>query len=103
MCVCVLQKLSWDTTDLLNMSETISTSVSAAVIFSAEESWDRPPNRKDILKGTVSSLSLCICCEGRGGFFVVWAELEMPASQSHSGGELRPALSSLGAWKTTEM
>ena len=34
---------------LLNMSETISTSVSAAAIFSAEESWGRPPKRKDIV------------------------------------------------------
>ena len=36
----------------MNMSETISTSVSAAAIFSAEESWGRPPNRKDIVGGT---------------------------------------------------
>ena len=35
----------------LNMSETISTSVSAAAIFSAEESWGRAPKRKDILGG----------------------------------------------------
>lgn len=34
---------------LLNMSDTISTSVSAAAIFSAEESWGRPPKRKDIM------------------------------------------------------
>lgn len=34
--------------NLLNISETISTSVSAAAIFSAEESWGRPPKRKDI-------------------------------------------------------
>ena len=33
------------------MSETISTSVSAAAIFSAEESWGRPPKRKDIVNG----------------------------------------------------
>ncbi len=33
----------------LNMSETISTSVSAAAIFSAEESWGRLPKRKDIV------------------------------------------------------
>ena len=38
--------------NLLNMSETISTSVSAAAIFSAEESWGRPPKRKDIVSGT---------------------------------------------------
>ena len=38
-------------TDLLNMSETISTSVNAASIFSAEESWGLPPKRKDILVG----------------------------------------------------
>ena len=31
------------------MSETISTSVSAAAIFSAEESCGRPPKRNDIL------------------------------------------------------
>ncbi len=36
--------------DLLNMSETISNSVSAAAIFSALESCGRPPNRKDMLK-----------------------------------------------------
>lgn len=42
----------------LNMSDTISTSVSAAAIFSAEESWGRPPKRKDIfvVGGTVGSL-----------------------------------------------
>lgn len=33
------------------MSDTISTSVSAAAIFSAEESWGRPPKRKDIFEG----------------------------------------------------
>ena len=32
------------------MSDTISTSVSAAAIFSAEESWGRPPKRKDIFE-----------------------------------------------------
>jgi hypothetical protein len=31
------------------MSETISTSVSAAAIFSAEESWGRLPKRKDMV------------------------------------------------------
>lgn len=31
------------------MSETISTSVSAAAIFSDEESWGRPPKRKDMM------------------------------------------------------
>lgn len=31
------------------MSDTISTSVSAAAIFSADESWGRPPKRKDIV------------------------------------------------------
>lgn len=36
-------------TYLLNMSDTISTSVSAAAIFSAEESWGLPPKRKDIV------------------------------------------------------
>ena len=35
--------------NLLNMSEIISTSVSAAAIFSAEESCGFPPKRKDIL------------------------------------------------------
>lgn len=37
----------------LNMSETISTSVSAAAIFSAEEGCARlpPPNMKDIVGG----------------------------------------------------
>ena len=34
---------------LLNMSDTISISVSAAAIFSADEGWGRPPKRKDIL------------------------------------------------------
>ena len=29
----------------VNMSDTISTSVSAAAIFSADESWGRPPKR----------------------------------------------------------
>ena len=33
----------------LNMSDTISTSVSAAAIFSADESWGRPPKRKDMI------------------------------------------------------
>lgn len=33
----------------LSMSETISTSSSAAAIFSAEESCGRPPNRKDMV------------------------------------------------------
>jgi hypothetical protein len=33
----------------LNKSETISTSVSAAAIFCSEESWGRPPNRKDMV------------------------------------------------------
>lgn len=33
----------------LNISDIISTSVSAAAIFSVEESWGRPPKRKDIL------------------------------------------------------
>ena len=41
---------SWLGGYLLNMSETISTSVSAAAIFSAEESWGRPPKRKDMLR-----------------------------------------------------
>ena len=37
-------------TDLLNMSETISISVSAAAIFSADVGWGRPPpKRKDML------------------------------------------------------
>lgn len=35
-------------TYLLNISETISTSVSAAAIFSADESCGRPPNKNDI-------------------------------------------------------
>ena len=43
---------------LLNMSETISTSVSAAAIFSAEESWGRPPKRKDIVIRT-DCFSVC--------------------------------------------
>lgn len=33
----------------LSMSDTISTSSSAAEIFSAEESWGRPPNKKDMV------------------------------------------------------
>jgi hypothetical protein len=33
------------------MSETISISASAAAIFCSEESWGRPPKRKDILYG----------------------------------------------------
>lgn len=33
----------------LNKSETISTSVSAAAIFCSEESWGRPPKRKDMV------------------------------------------------------
>lgn len=33
----------------LNISDIISTSVSAAAIFSAEESCGRPPKRKDIV------------------------------------------------------
>ena len=40
-------------TDRVSMSLTISTSVSAAAIFCSEESWGRPPKRKDILEGTV--------------------------------------------------
>jgi len=36
-------------TDRLNMSETISTSVSAAASFSADESWGRLPKRKDMV------------------------------------------------------
>lgn len=32
------------------MSDTISTSSSAAAIFSADESWGRPPKRKDIFR-----------------------------------------------------
>ena len=35
------------------MSETISTSVSAAAIFSADESWGRPPKRKDMFAARV--------------------------------------------------
>lgn len=35
----------------LSMSETISTSSSAAAIFSADESCGRPPNRKDMVDG----------------------------------------------------
>lgn len=35
------------------MSETISTSVSAAAIFSADESWGRPPKRKDMIAARV--------------------------------------------------
>jgi hypothetical protein len=31
------------------MSDTISISASAAAIFCSEESWGRPPKRKDIL------------------------------------------------------
>ena len=33
----------------LNMSDIISTSVSAFAIFSAEESWGLPPKRKDMV------------------------------------------------------
>jgi len=36
----------------LNMSDTISISVSAAAIFSADDSWGRPPKRKDMTAGT---------------------------------------------------
>lgn len=46
---CFDKSTSWIHTHLLNMSDTISTSVSAAAIFSAEESCGRPPKRKDIV------------------------------------------------------
>jgi hypothetical protein len=40
----------------LNMSETISTSVSAAAIFSAEVGCGRPPpNRKDMVEGVAGT------------------------------------------------
>ncbi len=51
-------------TYLLNMSDTISTSVSAAAIFSAEESWGRPPKRKDIVSCTVGGLCADTVREG---------------------------------------
>lgn len=38
----------------LNKSETISTSVSAAAIFCSEESWGRPPKRKDMVTSVLS-------------------------------------------------
>ncbi len=51
------------------MSETISTSVSAAAIFSAEESWGvLAPKRKDILVWVwgefLERVDDSACCEG---------------------------------------
>lgn len=40
----------------LNKSETISTSVSAAAIFCSEESWGRPPKRKDMVTSVLSGV-----------------------------------------------
>ena len=62
---------------LSNISEIISTSCSAAAIFSAEESWGRPPKRKDILvvygvsmNDTVGALLNGEACEGEASFVV---------------------------------
>jgi hypothetical protein len=47
-----LEEKTWDfqrSTYRLYMSETMSISASAAAIFCSEESWGRPPKRKDIL------------------------------------------------------
>lgn len=46
----------------LSMSETISTSSSAAAIFSADDSCGRPPNRKDMIYG-VGFFGVDVLCE----------------------------------------
>lgn len=46
---------------LLNISEIISTSVSAAAIFSADDNWGFPPNRKDIVNVKERSHFRALC------------------------------------------
>ena len=58
--------MSTSTAYLLNISEIISTSVSAAAIFSADESCGLPPKRKDIAGGPY---------ENKVGGFVVLCSL----------------------------